>query len=475
MNKKILEMLKEGRILPEMADASGAQDQGGTHVKGGEYIDLGPAVVSPTTTTKPDYTKGVPSQALRKLDHAEQSDISGAKDEKGKVSDDKIDEPGDGPALKKGDKVVAEDTGIQEAAKRFLKKFKGETDDEDKDKKDVKEDTGADAENQRQYDKRSNGEGMKHVEGQKDVKEDAVGVEEAKTEIDERKLTGLPRLKKGQPKSTKAEVGTQKSVAVTHIKEGETVVSEEDHNDMTEDINALFAGEELTESFRKKATVIFETAVNIRVNSIVERKEQEITEDLTTQMETAVEEITETLALKVDKYLNYIAEEWVKQNEIRIENTLRADIAEQFMTGLKSLFEQHNIEIPRNRVDLVATLSSRVEELEEKLNVQIENNANLSEENKTFKKMEVFAQVTEGLAASQVDKLKTLSESVEFKNADSYKQSLTILKESNFAKTTPRAQNLTEDKTTDKPLDGTTSASKDMEVYLKTSARLSEK
>ncbi len=469
MEKTILRMLKENKVpLNEMPDASGAQDQGGTHVKGGDYIDLGPAVVSPTTTTKLDYTRGVPTQALRKLDHAEQSDISGAKDDKGKVTDDAIEQDGDGPKLGKGDKIVAETTGIQEAAKRFLKKFKGEDeDDKDKDKKDVKEDTGADKENQRQKDKQAEGEPMHHVEGSKDVKEDA-------GEIDE-KLKGLPRLKKNQPKSTRTEVGTQKATPITHIKEDDKDGDDDkDKKDMAEDINALFAGETLTEDFKKKAVLIFETAVNMRVNSIVERKEQEITEDLTTQMESAVEEITETLALKVDKYLNYIAEEWVKANEIQIDNTLKVAFAEEFMSNLKSLFEQHYVEMPGSKVDLMGTLAKRVEDLEEKLNIQIETNADLAEENKSYKRSEIFAEVAEGLADSQADKLKSLAENVEFKNSDSFKQSLTILKESNFSKAqTPRAQNLTEDKTTDQTIKGVTTGS--MDVYLKASAKLSEK
>ena len=482
LKTNILSMLKENRVLNEMPDASGAQDQGGTHVKGGEYIDLGPAVVSPTTTVKPDYTKGTPSQQLRNLggsqtDHAENSDVSGAHEDKGKVTDDSIDEPGNGPKLKKGDKIVAEDS-LLETSKKFLKKFRT----------DIKEDSGADKENQRQYDKRADGEPMHHVDGEKEpkpVKEDVPanlpgggmkmtdtgnikeGEEIDEAEIDE-KLKGLPRIKRGS-KPVRAEVGKQKSVQITHIKEDDTA-------DMAEDINALFAGEStLTEDFKKKATLIFETAVNLRVNAIAERLEQEITEDLTKQMETAVEEITETLALKVDKYLNYIAEEWIKENAVGIENTLRANISEDFLVGLKTLFEQHYIEIPKNKIDVVGTLAKRVEDLEEKLNVQIEANADLSEENKEYKRNEILVQISEGLADSQIDKLKTLSEHVEFKNPDHFKQSVTILKESNFSKVQPaRGENLTEDITTDKPLDIPV-ANSEMDKYTKQLSKLAEK
>lgn len=210
----------------------------------------------------------------------------------------------------------------------------------------------------------------------------------------------------------------------------------------------------------------------MRVNAIVEQREKEIIEDLTGQMEDAVEEITETLALRVDKYLNYISEEWVKENEVNIENTLRPVIAEDFMNGLKELFERHYIEIPKNRVDVVETLAKRVEELEEQLNQTIETNVSISEENKNYKKAEIFYEVAEGLADSQADKLQTLAESVEFKNPDSFKQSLTILKESNFTKEqTPRAVNLTEDKTTNKPIITNDNKNNEMAAYKKAIVR----
>lgn len=514
MERNILKMLKENKTstnLKENADASGAQDQGGTHVKP-EYTDLGAAVVSPTTTVKTDYTKGVPSQALRRMDKAEKSDISGAKDDKGKVTDDAVDEHGDGPSLKKGDKIVAEDTGLLEASKSFLAKFNKDFDKKKDDKKkkldecvhcngkgcekckNMTEDSGADQENQRQYNKRSEGEPMHNVDGQKGAKDDikegevpdgynsvpdnlpgggdkATDSGNLKEEGLDEKLKGLPRLKKGQPKASQHEVGKQPSTQITTVKE----------DDMHEDIDALFVGESgLSEAFKKKATVIFEAAVNMRVDKIVDQRTAEITEDLTKQMHEAVEEITEELSEKTNQYLNYVSEEWFKENQVSIQSGLRADIAEQFLVGLKGLFEAHFIEIPTNRVDVVAELATKLASIEEQLNTQIENNTVLHEENVNFKKQEVFNEISEGLAESQIDKLRTLSENLEFKNIDTFKQNLSILKESNFSKgpvsdkgnNAGSKQSLTEEKTTtalnvEKP--------NEMAQYVKAMAKLSEK
>ncbi len=422
LDKKILKVLKENKVsVTEASDASGAQDQGGTHVKP-EYIDLGAAVVSPTTTEHPDYTKGTPTQPLRKMDHAEKSDISGAKEEKGKVTNSEIEEKGDGPELKKGEKIVAEDNSLKEQAKRYLKRFNEDAhenpfakkddvkkddgdkkDDHDKDDTkpcDVKEDITADAENDRQKAKRAEGEPMHHLE------------------------TG----KLDAPAAAKS------------------VTEDEDKKDLKEDITALFAGEKITEAFKKKAATIFEAAVNTRVAAIVERKQAEIAAEAEKQLTEAVEQIEEAMANKVDTYLNYVAEEWIRENQLPIENTIRATIAEDFISGLKTLFENHYIEIPNDKIDVLGTLAAKVETLETKLNEQIETNISISQENSTYKREKAFASITEGLAASQVDKLKTLSENVEYKDAESYVKNLEVLRESYFpTKGNKVPQNLTEE------------------------------
>lgn len=485
LNDKVLKIINEQKAITE-----------DTHVKP-SYTDLGPAVVSPTTTTNTDYNKGVPKQELRsggsQKDHPEVSDISGAQTDKdGKICPEspEADPKGNGPELGKGEKVVAEDMvqRVKGHLKRFNESFvkkddkdtkpedKGDENNKDKGNKDkdIKEDLGADKENERQYDKQKDGEKMKHVPGQKDdVKEDL-----DESQIDE-KLKGLPRVKKNIKIGGKKEVGVNSPTAITHQKEEtdkEKDKESDDKKDMAEDINALFSGETLSEDFKKKATLIFETAVNMRVNAIVERKTQELQEQASQQLDEAISEVTEVLSEKVDTYLNYVAEEWIKENAVNIENTLRANIAEDFMQDLKRCFEQHNIEVPRSKVDMLATMVQRNDQLEEQLNNQIEKNAFLVSENVTYKKLEILREVSEGLTLTQVEKLKTLSESVDFKSADVFKQNLTILKESNFKNTSasPKAQNLTED-TNKTPIEGANTSSDFTADILKASARLNKK
>ena len=158
--------------------------------------------------------------------------------------------------------------------------------------------------------------------------------------------------------------------------------------------------------------------------------------------------IKETLEEQVDQYLNYAVQEWVKQNEVAIESSLRSDVMESFMTGLKTLFTEHYIEIPEDKVDLVAELSAKVEELEDRLNESVKDKMAVQEEVAVLQKKEAFKAVSEGLAMTQVDKLKTLTEGFESDDLESYKKKLEIVKESNFTATNKKPSQtniLTED------------------------------
>jgi hypothetical protein len=197
---------------------------------------------------------------------------------------------------------------------------------------------------------------------------------------------------------------------------------------MKEDMDALFTGENLSEEFVSKATTIFEAAVLARAEEVIAEAEAELVE----QFEAAVEEVKEDLAAKVDDYLNYMVEEWVKDNEIAIEKGLRAEIVEDFITGLKGLFEEHYIDIPADKVDVVEELTSKVEELEEAYNEQIKSAIEMKKELNEHKKFEAIYAACEGLTQTQVEKLKSLAEGVEFTTDEEFATKLSTLKESYF-------------------------------------------
>jgi hypothetical protein len=197
---------------------------------------------------------------------------------------------------------------------------------------------------------------------------------------------------------------------------------------MKEDIDALLSGENLSEEFVTKASTIFEAAVIARAEEVIAEAEEQLIE----QFEAAVEEIKEDLAAKVDDYLNYMVEEWIKDNEIAIEKGLRAEIVEDFITGLKGLFEEHYIDIPEDKVDVIGELTEKVDELESALNEQINRGIELSKALNEQIKIEAIYTACEGLSQTQVEKLKSLAEGVEFTTEEEFVTKLETLKESYF-------------------------------------------
>ena len=195
-----------------------------------------------------------------------------------------------------------------------------------------------------------------------------------------------------------------------------------------EDIDALMQGEELSEEFKTKATTIYEAAVLSRVAVIAEEIEKQLTE----QFEVAVEQVKEELAAKVDDYLNYMVEEWMKENEIAVETGLRGEIAEEFINGLRNLFVEHYIDIPEEKVNVVEELAAKVEELENSLNEEINRSVELRKELNEQKKIEAIYTVCEGLTQTQVEKMKALAESVEFTTDEEFADKLSTLRESYF-------------------------------------------
>ena len=197
---------------------------------------------------------------------------------------------------------------------------------------------------------------------------------------------------------------------------------------MKEDIEAMFQGQDLSEEFKEKATVVFEAAVNARI----EEAKVGLIEQYDQTFEQAKEEIQQEIAEKLDEYLDYVVEQWMEQNELAVESSLRSEISEEFITGLKTLFEEHNIDVPEDKVNVVEELAAQVQELEARLNDTINENIELKKVTVEVEKDEIFSDVAEGLAQTQIEKLATLAEGVSFDDAGTYKRKLQIVKENYF-------------------------------------------
>lgn len=208
-----------------------------------------------------------------------------------------------------------------------------------------------------------------------------------------------------------------------------------------EDISAIFAGESLSESFMKKARMVYEAAVISTATKIAEDIETEYAETL----EQVTEKIKDDLTEQLDDYLNYMVEEWVNENEVAIEKGLRAELTEDFISGLRNLFVEHYIDIPEEKVSVVEELSDEVEELEKKLNEEMNRNVALKKNLSESKKTQIVAKVCEGLTETQVEKIKSLAEGVEFTSEEEYTESLETLRENYFPSTAIKQTKLDEE------------------------------
>jgi len=197
---------------------------------------------------------------------------------------------------------------------------------------------------------------------------------------------------------------------------------------MKEDVDALFNGESLSEDFRVKATLIFEAAVQSRVEAILE----EILDENDVVLEEAIANVQEELSEQVDDYLNYVVEEWVEENQVAIETGLRAELVEDFIGGLKNLFAEHYIDIPDTKVDIAEALAAQVAELQEEAEETKEVLASLVEELSSVKKTEAIARICEGLTQVQTEKMKSLAEGVEFTAEGDFDNKLAVIRENYF-------------------------------------------
>ena len=266
---------------------------------------------------------------------------------------------------------------------------------------------------------------------------------------------------------------TQEVVAEEETTEEEVVAEEqveEEKIDVEEDLNALIAGEELSEEFQNKARTIFEAAIGSKVASLKEELETAYEEKLVEEVNVIKEALTERL----DSYLEYVAQEWVEENHLVIENGLKTEMTESFLEGMKSLFEEHYVTIPDEKYDVLNSMVEKLDEMESKLNEQIDKNVSLNKRLAESSADVIFAEVTEGLALSSRDKLKSLAEKIEFASENDYRGKLATLKESYFpANGNPK-------QTTETISEGVAPAapedvSKTMEAYMASLGRIAKK
>ena len=201
-----------------------------------------------------------------------------------------------------------------------------------------------------------------------------------------------------------------------------------------EDMEVLMGADDtLSEEFKVKAATIFEAAVKSKIRSEIERIDEQVRSERDSEMETFKEELTE----KVDTYLNYVVEEWTKENELAIERGLKGEIAEDFISGLKQLFEDHYIDVPDEKYDVLEAQSEKISELEEKLNEAIQKSVDLTSSNETLVREQVVSEISEDLADTEIEKFKSLTQDVDFGSEDSFREKLNTLKESYFPKVQP--------------------------------------
>jgi len=285
----------------------------------------------------------------------------------------------------------------------------------------------------------------------------------------------MPKGMKEEEEIEGEEISEEEIVAEEETTEEEEVVFEEEEvtaeYDIEEDITALLQGEELSEEFEEKARTIFEAAITAKV--------AEIQEELVAQYESTLEEevvaIKEELTDRVDAYLEYVAEEWMTENQLAVEQGIKTEMTESFLVGMRSLFEDHYVNIPEEKYDVTAAMAEKLDEMEDKLNEQIKSNIALKQRLAESVADVIFSEVCEGLALSQKDKLASLAENVEFDSEVTYREKLVTLRESYFPSNAGTQRDESESISESSDAEVNASVSPLMEGYLQTLTRVSKK
>ncbi len=270
--------------------------------------------------------------------------------------------------------------------------------------------------------KQTDGVGATKATGPQD--HDGQAVLDAEQDADDLATIADRKPGKKPTQTMQANAGALTTAEETEYEENETLIE----FDITEDVDALLAGENLSEEFKTKAAVIFEAAVNARVQSISEQMQEKLVQ----QFDEEVDLFKQELAERVDDYLNYVVEQFMEENKLAIDQGLKSELTESFINGMKNLFAEHYIDIPEEKVDLVSELAEQVTSLEDQLNDQINKSVELNKELNEHKKMEAIHAVCESLTQTQVEKVVSLAEGVDFTTQEEFVEKLEMIKESYF-------------------------------------------
>ena len=233
---------------------------------------------------------------------------------------------------------------------------------------------------------------------------------------------GMKSTGYGKGANEEVEASTEDTTTVAEVQEIDI--------DLTDDVKALFEGEELSDTFQEKARTIFEATVKSKIVSVKESLEEEYSK----RLEEEVSEFRTHLQERVDNYLHYVATEWIEENALQVESGIRGELSESFMTGLKGLFEEHYVSIPEEKYDVLEAMVTKLDEMENKLNEQIDSNVSLTKRLSVSVSDNILDEASAGLALSQKEKLAELAKGVEFESEEQYREKLNTLKESYFAK-----------------------------------------
>ena len=386
------------KAITSPTDAKVDFAQGVNHITGDPQqksagaADPMPTLKAEKEADKEKETVAAAYEADEKKDEKEKEDMKEVADKK---DDEKKDE------VKEGE--------LPAGLKKYLDKKNDKSEEKEDEKKDVKEMSHADKKDHKEEDEKKK-EDVKEVaekDKEKEVKEVADKEDEKKKEVSE---------VADKEKEAKKEMMTAKD----KVK----------NMDMKEDVAALTEGEELSEEFKQKAATVFEAAVKAKLVEEIENLEGEYE----TKVNEKVSEVKEEIVDKVDAYLNYVVEEWMKENELAIEKGLRNEITEDFIGGLKSLFESHYINVPQEKYDVIESQAAEIEKLKEDINKSMEKNIELNQKIAESTREDIIKDVSSDLAATEVDKLKGLAEGIEYKDAESFRKSVETLKNSYYPK-----------------------------------------
>ena len=407
------------KAITSPTDAKVDFAQGVNHITGDPQqksagaADPMPTLKAEKEADKEKETMAAAYEADEKKDEKEKEDMKEVahKDDEKKEAAHKDDEKKEMMKASK-DKEDMKEGELPAGLKKYLDKKNDKSEEKEDEKKDVKEVADKEKEMKKEVaDKEKEmkkDEMMKASKDKEDMKEVADKEDEKKKEVSE--------VADEKEKEAKKEMMTAKD----KVK----------NMDMKEDVAALTEGEELTSEFKQKAATVFEAAVKAKLVEEIENLEGEYE----TKVNEKVSEVKEEIVDKVDAYLNYVVEEWMKENELAIEKGLRNEITEDFIGGLKSLFESHYINVPQEKYDVIESQAAEIEKLKEDYNKSMEKNIELNQKVAESTREEIIKDVSSDLAATEVDKLKGLAEGIEYKDADSFRKSVETLKNSYYPK-----------------------------------------